>query len=211
MRRSTVCLVCFSTVLALTGLAAFGQGRDESGFRSLFDGRSLNGWVQEGGVAKYEVVNGTIVGTSVPDTPNSFLCTDREYGDFELELEFKVDPDLNSGIQIRSQVFDEARTVELTRLDGSTYETTIPEGRVHGYQVEIDPSDRGWSGGIYDEGRRGWLNDLAGNRAARFAFRQNEWNHYRIQAIGDSIKTWINGVPAADLVDSSRSRGRSRA
>jgi hypothetical protein len=74
---------------------------------------------------------------------------------------------------------------------------------VHGYQVEIDPSDRGFSGGIYDEARRGWLFDLAGekNKKAREAFKRGAWNHYRIEARGDSIKTWINGVPIADLTD----------
>ena len=75
------------------------------------------------------------------------------------------------------------------------------DGRVHGYQVEIDPSDRAWSAGIYDEGRRGWLHNLEDNEAAREAFKQDEWNHYRILAVGDSIKTWINGIPAADLTD----------
>ncbi len=73
---------------------------------------------------------------------------------------------------------------------------------VHGYQVEIDPGERAWSAGIYDESRRGWLNDLKENEKARKAFKQNDWNHYRILAVGDSIKTWINGVPAADLRDS---------
>jgi hypothetical protein len=83
----------------------------------------------------------------------------------------------------------------------------IPADRVHGYQVEIDPSDRAWSGGIYDEGRRGWLNNLKDNEPARKAFKQNEWNHYRIVCKGDSIKTWINGVPAADLKDDLTAEG----
>ena len=77
----------------------------------------------------------------------------------------------------------------------------IPAGRVHGYQVEIDTSDRAWSGGIYDEGRRGWLNDLKENPKAGAAFRQDDWNKYRIECRGDSIKTWINGQPVSDLSD----------
>lgn len=167
---------------------------EEDGFVSLFDSKSLDGWVQRGGKAKYAVENGEIVGTSVADTPNSFLCTEREYADFVLELELKVDTKLNSGIQIRSHAFDES-----TESHGHK----IPAGRVHGYQVEIDPSDRSWSGGVYDEGRRGWLFDLDGDnqRDAREAFRRNDWNHYRIEAVGPSIKTWINGVPVADLAD----------
>ena len=113
------------------------------------------------------------------------------------EYEFKVDPKLNSGVQIRSECFEETRTVE-----AKGKQIKIPAGRVHGYQVEIDPSARAWTAGIYDEGRRGWLNDLKGNEAARMAFKQNEWNKIRVEARGESIKTWLNGVPAADLKDS---------
>lgn len=163
---------------------------------ALFNGRDLDGWVQRGGKAKYEVRDGELVGTSVPRTPNSFLCTARGYTNFILELEFKVATNLNSGVQIRSECFDEAREIVVA---GKTIR--IPAGRVHGYQVEIDPSPRAWSGGVYDEGRRGWLNNLEKNDAARKAFRSAEWNTFRIEARGASIRTWINGVPAADLTD----------
>src|SRR5262249_48944132 len=124
------------------------------------------------------------------------LCTKRDYADFVLELEFKVQSGLNSGVQIRSQCFDEPKTLEL-----GGKKIKVPAGRVHGYQVEIDPSDRAWTGGIYDEGRRGWLKDLKDNEAARKAFKANEWNKFRIECKGDSIKTWLNGVAAADLKD----------
>ena len=177
-------------------LITFSARAEDNAWRPLFDGKSLDGWIQRGGKAKYTVASGEIIGTSVPKTSNSFLCTDRDYGDFELELEFKVDPKLNSGIQIRSQCFDEPREL---KTDAKTIR--IPAGRVHGYQVEIDPSDRAWSCGIYDEGRRGWLNDLKDNEPARKAFRQNEWNKVRVVCRGDSIKTWLNDVPAADLKD----------
>jgi hypothetical protein len=180
---------------------------DEDGFSPVFDGKTLDGWVQHGGEAKYEVVDGTIVGTSVPKTPNSFLCTKKMYADFELHVEYKVDPLLNSGIQIRSHVFDKETVVVTKDGDGKEKRIKISAGRVHGYQVEIDPSDRAWSGGIYDEGRRGWLNDLKNNEPARKAFKQNEWNHYRIVCQGDSIKTWVNGVAAADLKDGLTSAG----
>jgi hypothetical protein len=162
----------------------------------IFNGKDLSGWAQRGGDAKYTVENGEIVGRSVPNTPNSFLCTGRDYGDFVLELEFRVDPELNSGVQVRSQCFDAAKTVA---WQGK--EITIPAGRVHGYQVEIDPSERAWTGGIYDEGRRGWLDDLKDDEAARRAFKPGEWNRLRIECRGPSIKTWLNGVPAADLKD----------
>jgi hypothetical protein len=171
-------------------------------WRPLFDGKSLEGWVQQGGKAVYRVENGEVVGTSVPNTSNSFLCTDKEYGDFNLTLEFKVDPKLNSGVQIRSQVYDKPTEVE---HEGKKFK--FAAGRVHGYQVEIDPSDRAWTGGIYDEGRRGWLNNLKENEAARKAFKPGEWNEFRIECHGDSIKTWLNGVPAADLKDGMTPKG----
>jgi hypothetical protein len=156
----------------------------------LPDPDSFAGFRQLGGAARYEIKDGVVTGTSVAKTPNSFMASEKEFGDFELEYEFKVDDLLNSGVQIRSH----------SRPDRQN-------GRVHGYQVEIDPSSRAWSGGIYDEGRRGWLNDLKSNPKAGAAFKHNDWNHVRVTAVGDSIKTWINGVPAADLRDAMDSSG----
>src|SRR2546425_1839649 len=192
-------------VLAALGLfltSAPAADKADSGWINLFNGKNLDGWVQRGGKAKYHVEDGQIVGSSVPKTGNSFLCTTKDYADFLLELEFKVDPELNSGVQIRSHCYDEPKTFE---HNGKTIK--IPAGRVHGYQVEIDPSARAWTGGIYDEGRRGWLNDLKNNEPARTAFKANEWNKFRIECRGDSIKTWLNGVPAADLKDSATASG----
>lgn len=151
---------------------------------TLFDGKSIDDWIQRGGRADYEGVDGTIVGTTRLGTPNSFLCTPKDYGDFILEYEFKVDPQMNSGVQIRSQSREDYK-----------------DGRVHGYQIEIDPSERAWTGGIYDEGRRGWLYTLENRPEARAAFKQDQWNQIRVEARGDSIRTWVNGVPAADLKD----------
>ncbi|MHA7832371.1 MAG: 3-keto-disaccharide hydrolase [Flagellimonas sp.] len=163
--------------------------KDDTPWVDLFDG-TLNGWNQKGGEANYTVKENAIVGSTVHDTPNSFLTTDEMYDDFILELEYKVDSTMNSGIQIRSNSFP-----------------YYQNGRVHGYQIEIDPSDRAWSAGIYDEGRRGWLVSLENNPAAQKAFKQNDWNHYRIEAIGDTIQTWINGVPAAHLIDDKTTSG----
>jgi hypothetical protein len=179
-----------AAVLTLAALGSAFADDSEDGWVQLFDGKTLAGWVQRGGKAKYTVDGEVIVGSSVPNTSNSFLCTEKNYDNFILEVEFKVDPELNSGVQIRSE----------SRED-------YQKGRVHGYQVEIDPSARAWSGGIYDEGRRGWLNDLKENEAARKAFKQNEWNKFRVVADGDSIKTWLNDVPAADLKDAMTSTG----
>lgn len=169
----------------------------------LFNGKNLDGWVQRGGKAKYIVQDGVIMGTTVKGTPNSFLCTEKEYGDFLLELEVKADSKLNSGIQIRSHCYDNETTFE----NGAKI-AKIPAGRVHGYQVEVDSNpNRRWSGGIYEEGRRGWLFDLTKNKAAGEAFKFGEWNTYRIECRGPSIKTWVNGVPAADLVDAEALSG----
>ena len=156
----------------------------------LFDGKSFKGWKQLNGQAKYTIENGEIVGTTVANTPNSFMATEKEYGDFILELDLKVDNSMNSGIQIRS----------LSKPD-------YQNGRVHGYQIEIDPSDRAWSGGVYDEARRGWLYNLNFNPEGKKAFRRDQWNHYRIEAIGNVIRTWINGIPTAHLIDDMTPQG----
>ena len=184
-------------------LAIAPQTSAEDDLKPLFDGQTLKGWTQRGGVAKYRAEKGEIIGSSVPNTGNSFLCTDKDYGDFILEIEFKVHSKLNSGVQIRSHYFDEPKEVQ---HDGKTIK--IPAGRVHGYQVEIDPSDRAYSGGVYDEGRRGvFLADLKDNESARKAFKQNEWNKFRIECRGDSIKTSINGVLATNFKDSMTPKG----
>lgn len=159
-------------------------------WRSLFNGKDLTGWKQLGGKAKYAVENGAIVGYSTKGTPNSFLTTVEDYGDFVLELEVFLEDDMNSGIQFRS----------LSKPD-------YDNGRVHGYQMEIDPSSRDWSGGIYDEGRRGWLCFPEINPKARDIFKLGIWNKYRIEAVGNEIRTFINGVPISYLIDDATTKG----
>ena len=178
--------ISFLITLLLFSTLSFSQ---VNGWKNLFDGKTLNGWKQLNGKAKYEIINGTIVGTTVSGEPNSFLATREDYGDFILELELKVGK-MNSGIQIRS--------------------LSLPEfnnGRVHGYQVEIDPSDRAWSGGIYDEARRGWMYQTEMNPAAKKAFNKTGWNKYRIEAIGSVIRTWVNDIPVSYLVDDMTMKG----
>jgi hypothetical protein len=157
---------------------------------SLFDGKTLKGWTQKNGVAKYTVENGEIVGTTVANTTNSFLCTEKDYGDFIFEVELKVDDAMNSGIQFRSLAKDDYQ-----------------KGRVHGYQMEVDPTDRAWSGGIYDEGRREWLYIPNINPEGKKAFKIGGWNKYRIEAIGNVIRTWINGIPVSHLIDDMTAKG----
>jgi hypothetical protein len=181
---------CLLAAMLLVPIVTLGQVEvqkvnvDPPEWTQLFDGKSIDGWTRRGGNATYRVEDGCIVGTTAPSTPNTFLCTGRDYADFVLEYEFKIDPRLNSGVQIRSNSV-------------SGYK----DGVVHGYQVEIDPSERGFTAGVYDEARRGWLQDLSKNEAARKAFKQNEWNKVRVEARGDAIRTWLNGVPAADVKD----------
>ncbi len=176
-------------LLASCLLSASLQAQKAS-WTSLFDGKTLKGWNQKNGAANYSVENGQIVGTTVANTPNSFLCTNQEFGDFILELDLKVDDKMNSGIQFRS-------------LSLPTYQ----DGRVHGYQMEVDPTTRAWSGGIYDEARRDWLYIPNINPAGKKAFRIGEWNKYRIEAIGNTLRTWINGIPVAHLIDDMTARG----
>lgn len=181
------CLIFLAFVIISCGQSS---EKNDIPWTDITPNENLDGWETKGGDAPYKVEDGVVIGSTVHDSPNTFLVSQKNYDDFILELEFKVDSTLNSGVQIRSNSYDHYKN-----------------GRVHGYQVEIDPSDRSWSGGIYDEGRRKWLYDLGNNPEAQQAFKQNEWNSYRIEAIGDTIKTWINDVPAAYLIDEMTSSG----
>ena len=183
MKKQT--LVLF--VLLSTTVSVFSQ---KETWTSLFDGKTLKGWNQKNGKAKYAVENGEIVGTTVANTTNSFLCTNEEYGDFIFEVDLKVDESMNSGVQFRS-------------LSKPDYQNE----RVHGYQMEVDPTDRAWSGGIYDEARRDWLYIPNINPEGKKAFKIGGWNKYRIEAIGSTLRTFINGIPTAHLIDDMTAKG----
>jgi Domain of Unknown Function (DUF1080) len=194
--RDTVLIVLFS--LFVPTIIVAGETIE------LFNGKDFTGWTKRGGAATYTIENGEIVGRSAPNTTNTFLCTDKDYGDFELELDFKIDPnDFNSGVQLRSH-----------------YRQENKQERVYGYQSEIDTEPRRpWTAGIYYEGGMldeeatkakkepvwirpgGWLNDLSKNEAAQKARKLGEWNHLKVVAKGRRIQTWLNGVPAADFTD----------
>ena len=165
-------------------------GQTSVSWKNLFNGKNLDGWKQLNGKAKYSVQNGEIIGTTVFGEPNSFLVTEKDYGDFILEMEFKVDSTMNSGIQFRSESKPDYKN-----------------GRVHGYQYEIDPSKRGWTGGIYDEARRDWLYAMDLNPSSKKAFKQGQWNKVRIECIGNNLRTWINGLPAAHVIDDMTPKG----
>lgn len=161
-----------------------------SDWELLFNEQNLNNWEVRNGTAEYHIDEKVLIGTAKLNTPNTFLCTKKMYGDFILELELKVDKPLNSGIQIRSNSIP-----------------TYYDGAVHGYQVEVDPSPRAFSGGIYDESRRGWIYPLCENSEGRKGFKNDEWNKYRIEAIGPSIRVWVNGIQTANLRDDLTSEG----
>ncbi len=159
----------------------------------LFDGETLNGWTQKNGKATYMVMDGTIVGTTAEGSPNSFLCTEKEYSDFELEFEVKVDNGLNSGVQIRS------KTRETSVGDGRNQQA----GRVIGPQVEIESGgdDGAEAGYIYGEATGyGWLTPKD-RLIPHKHFQDGEWNKFRIVANGARIQTWINDQPIEDLKD----------
>ena len=188
----------------------FGQSlskRAEGGYTSLFNGRDLDGWQQTGGEGKFYVEGHTLVGEAVSDTPSSFLCTREIYSDFELIFEFKADGPINSGVQFRSNVY----AIEIDYPDAPKKKNrTLPAGRIHGYQAEIDPNQtsRVWTGGVYDQSRRGWLfPGLRGGDPESFAaqgkglYRSGRWNEIKVRCQGDRIQTWLNGEPRADFRD----------
>jgi hypothetical protein len=189
----------WAIVILTLGLAA-GVPISAEEWTDITPDASMDGWVQRNGEAKFTVEDGVVIGTSVPNTPNSFLCTEKEYRNFILEFEFMGHPELNSGVQIRSES-----------------KPGYKDGRVHGYQVELEQEgrDRDWSGGIYDEGRRGWLDPMKGDTEAEKAFgesgvtiwKNGEWNKVRVEAKGDRIRTWVNGEPRADLTDDMTPKG----
>ena len=158
--------------------------RDTSGFVRLLPAHGLQGWSIIGGDAVIERDGDSLHGHGNAGR-NTFLVSDRTFGDFVLEGEIMINEGGNSGWQVRSH-----RNVPGDRNSG-----------VRGYQIEVDSSSRNWSGGFYDELRRGWIHSFAEDPSAREAFRNNEWNHYRIECDGPHVRTWVNGIACADVID----------
>ncbi|UIR57033.1 DUF1080 domain-containing protein [Sphingobacterium sp. SRCM116780] len=181
------------SVIASVFLMTLSADNVQAQWKPLFNGHTLAGWKTVGGQAPYNVKDGAIVGTMTKGTPNSFLITEKEYGDFVLELDIKLEGNsTNSGVQIRSHLDQDANK---------------GQGKVYGRQVEIDPTERAWTGGIYDEARRGWLYPLDLNESAKSAYKPGEYNHVRIEAIGNETKTWINDIPVAYVIDTIDTEG----
>ncbi|MEE4216924.1 MAG: DUF1080 domain-containing protein [Xanthomonadales bacterium] len=174
------------TLIVLAGLLSGAVQAAE--WRALFNGADLDGWEQVNGTARYEVEGDAIVGYTVMDSPNSFLATKERFSDFILEYDMYVDPAMNSGVQIRSH-----------QKNG--------DGIVFGYQIEVDPTDRRFTGGFYDEKRRKWLYPLSLNEKGRDAFKNGQWNHFRVEAIGNSFQVWVNGIQTAAVIDEMDDEG----
>lgn len=166
------------------------EAQQKGEWQDLFNGKNVKNWKILNGTAEYKVEDGVIIGTCKMNTPNTFLTTKKNYADFILEYEMNMEDGMNSGVQIRSNSIEDYK-----------------DSRVHGYQVECDASARAWTGGIYDESRRGWLYHLEYNQEAKSAFKVGTWNSFRIEAIGNSIRTWVNGVPTSNLVDDITKEG----
>ena len=168
---------------------------DDSGWTNLFDGKTLDGWVHLNGSHRYTVEDGAIVGRTVAGSRNSFLCTKKEFGDFELELDVMVDSVTNSGIQIRSKV----RPFTI----GEGYD--MRAGRVNGPQVEMQRNHRRGTpttGLIYGEALgTGWLSAEEKIQNGHHYLHNEGWNKLRIVARGSRIQTWVNDHQVEDLVN----------
>ena len=175
MNKLTITLL-FSLLFSVSNYAA------DKKYKAIFDGKTLEGWTQRNGTATYRVEKKSVVGKTNEGSPNSFLCSDKEYGNFDLIFEVKVDDKLNSGVQIRSQT------------KGG------PKGRVNGPQVEIEASGKNGAeaGYIYGEAAGGWMTP-ADKLKPHKHFKDGKWNKYRVVADGANIKVWINGAVVSDL------------
>jgi len=203
MKNHNLFSVFIISCILLINSSSYGQ--DEK-WINLFDGETLDNWSVHSGFARYKVEDGCIVGNAVKGSPNTFLCTDQEFGDFILEFEvFLVHPELNSGVQFRSIIAKEETVFWFRNGDGSPQARKIPQDRVYGYQVEI--AERG-SGGVYDEARRAFMpwRPEAGSEATE-TFKVGKWNQYRIECKGQSMKTIVNGFVCADFKDALSESG----
>ncbi|MGE4620307.1 MAG: DUF1080 domain-containing protein [Planctomycetota bacterium] len=191
MRYLLLIVVILAMIATNSTISARSDDNDTSKpqWESLLPPADLSGWKILGGTAKYIIEDSMIIGQSTPNSPNTWLITERQFGDFELEYEFRCNPSLNSGVQIRSEA------------NG---------GSARGFQVEIDVDDkrkRFWSAGLYEEGDRGWIDGLKDNPEARAAHKPHDWNHVRVVAVGAHMQTWLNGVAAAEVFDTRRLSG----
>ena len=190
--RSTIVFVVFTSLLwgpATVDAQNDGKSKNEKGGWEDLIGNDLSNWTQKNGTATYKLEEGGITGTTSEGSPNSFLCSNKSYSNFELTFEVRVDNQLNSGVQIRSKTKEPKKKQKF--------------GRVFGPQVEIEASGNNGAeaGYIYGEATgRGWLTPK-GKLKPHKHFKDGQWNAYRVVATGKRIQTWINGHQISDLSD----------
>ena len=187
MQRSIILVSLL--IFTSTGLA---QSAD---WIELFNGKDLKNWSSKGGEATYEAKDGVLIGTTKPNTPNTFLCPKQQFGDFELTFEVKCDKALNSGVQIRS--IDNAKAIpgDLTEKEQKKAKQRVKTKSLCGPQVEI--AANGNAGGVWFEGVGGWLLQPK-PEIAKKAYKVDDWNAYRVVAKGAKIQVWINGTKISD-------------
>ncbi|NCF30375.1 MAG: DUF1080 domain-containing protein [Bacteroidetes bacterium] len=178
----------------------------------IFNGSNLDGWVNYGG-GKFFVEDQCIVAEAINGIPNTFLHTEKKYQNFELEFDVKLDTVLNSGVQIRSNIYQkDTQTIRWGgRFDENGDKMIIRKkrsaGRFWGYQIEIDPTSRAWSGAIYEEAGRGFLHTPGINQEVKSALKPLEWNHFRVRVKDHHIQSWVNGVMVGDVYDDLTDNG----
>lgn len=206
--RKSVLIIALSIVVITVACK-----NKSAGWHDLFNGKTLDGWkvlnqdwTNPDSKPDFYIENKMIIcNTSLNNKGGGYLITEKSYDNFILELDVKIDTTLNSGVQCRSRVWE--KDTITSNFNGNPGEHKWPLGYVWGYQIEVDPSFRAWSGGLYEPGNRGWLVTLANNETARKAFRPMDWNHFKILMDGNRIKTWVNDIPIVDTTDNMSSSG----
>lgn len=203
------------TAVVFLSAACHSKSVKDDGWKDLFDGKTLNGWEvinqdwdhPDSKPDFYVESNMLICNTTLDNSGGGYLVTEKPYDNFILELDVKTDTTLNSGIQCRSRVWKRDTVTTFLNGRGEIGQSKWRAGYVWGYQIEIDPSTRAWSGGLYEPGNRGWLVTLAGNESAQKAFNPNDWNHFKIVMDGDRIQSWVNGTLVVDTIDKMSKSG----
>lgn len=179
-------------------LALFSFSASAGEWETLFNGKDIEGWIKKGGEATYKVEDGCIVGTTKPKTPNTFLCPPKKYSNFELTFDVKCDPALNSGVQIRSISNADEVPAGMSAQDEKKAKGKADGKSLFGPQVEI--AANGNAGGVWFEAVGGWLLDPK-PELAKSAYKNDDWNSYRVLVEGDTIQVWINGTQISNGKD----------
>ena len=182
--------------------AACDQQKNNEEWEDLLVKQNFEDFEMLEGEGEWYFEDSILIGECLIGNPNSYLCTKKSYSDFVMELDFQVGNKINSGVQVRTTVHK--NDTNITYVNGRLtpiIDKLFKKGSIYGYQIEMDPSERAWTGGLYQVGGRGWIVHLKDNPKAQQAYKNEGWNHMRIKCKGDSIATWINGVQAVSTTD----------